>query len=66
MPPPNPPTPTPAPTPPPQSLFDIHGGSLRLGVPVPDVRPVFSMSELRQYGLHQETAVQMAMLHLAF
>jgi hypothetical protein len=56
----------PAPTPPPQSLFDVHGGSLRLGVPVPDVRPVFSLAEQRQYGLHAETELRMPMLHMTF
>jgi len=57
----------PAPTPPPQSLFDVHGGSLRLGVPVPDVRPVFSVVEQKQYGLlHAETEVRMPMLHMTF
>jgi hypothetical protein len=57
----------PAPTPPPQSLFDVHGGSLRMGVPVPDVRPVFSLAEQRQYGLHSaETELRMPMLHMTF
>jgi hypothetical protein len=57
----------PAPTPPPQSLFDVHRGSLRLGVPVPDVRPVFSVVEQRQYGvLHAETELRMPMLHMTF
>ena len=57
----------PAPTPPPQSLFDVHGGSLRMGVPVPDVRPVFSVAEQRQYGLSRaETEFRMPMLHMTF
>jgi hypothetical protein len=56
----------PAPTPPPQSLFDVHGGSLRLGVPVPDVRPVYSLVEQRQYGMHAETELRMPMLHMTF
>jgi hypothetical protein len=56
----------PAPTPPPQSLFDVHGGSLRLGVPVPLVRPVFTLAEQRQYGLRAETEVRMPMLHMTF
>jgi hypothetical protein len=62
-----PPAPAPsAPTPPPQSLFDLHKGSLRLGVPVPDVRPVFSLAEQRQYGMHAETELRMPMLHMTF
>ncbi|HEX4446979.1 MAG TPA: hypothetical protein VH044_09590 [Polyangiaceae bacterium] len=68
LPPPNasPPTPEQPPTPPPQSLFDIHRGSFRLGVPVPNVRPVFSTTEQRQYGLHAETELRMPMLHMTF
>ncbi len=57
----------PAPTPPPQSLFDVHEGSFRMGIPVPDVRPVFSLAEQRQYGLlHAETELRMPMLHMTF
>jgi hypothetical protein len=62
-----PPAPAPAaPTPPPQSLFDVHGGSLRLGLPVPDVRPVFSVAERRQYGMQGATEYRMPMLHMTF
>ena len=56
----------PAPTPPPQSLFDIHRGSFRLGVPLPDVRPVYSLAEQRQYGMRAETEYRMPMLHMTF
>jgi hypothetical protein len=62
---PPPPVTSPAPAPP-QSLLDVGGGAVRLGVPVPDVRPVFSMTEQRQYGLHAETEVRMPVLHLVF
>ena len=31
-------------SPPPQSLLDVHQGTFRMGVPVPDVRPVFSVA----------------------
>jgi hypothetical protein len=63
-----PPAPAPpAPTPPPQSLIDVHGGSLRLGVPVPEMRPVYTVAEQRQYGLlHAETEVRMPMLSMTF
>ena len=62
-----PPAPAPsAPTPPPQSLFDLHKGSLRLGVPLPDVGPVYSLKDQRQYGIHAETEVRMPMLHMTF
>jgi len=68
---PAPPAPSPAPAPaapaPPQSLLDMGGGAVRLGVPVPDVRPVFSMAEQRQYGMRTAgTELRMPVLHVAF
>jgi hypothetical protein len=51
---------------PPLSLFDVSGGSMRLGVPVPEVRPLYSMSELRQYGMAQQTEVRMPLVKIAF
>lgn len=58
------PTPTPAtpapgaggggkPKPGPQSLLDIRGGDLRMGLPVPQVRPVFSTTERKKLGVEQ-------------
>jgi hypothetical protein len=65
---PAPAAPPPAPTsPPPQSLLDVHHGALRVGVPVPDVRPVYSMAEQRQFGLRTaETELRMPVLHVVF
>ena len=51
---------------PPLSLLDMSGGAVRLGVPVPEVRPLFSASELRQYGLAQQTEVRMPLVKIAF
>jgi hypothetical protein len=65
-PPASPPPSPPPPTVPPQSLFDIHGGVFRLGIPVPDVRPVFTVAEQRQWGVHQETELRMPMVHMTF
>jgi len=56
----------PPPPPPPQSLLDVGDGAVRLGVPVPDVRPVFSLSEQRQYGLHAGAELRMPVVRLAF
>jgi hypothetical protein len=56
----------PAPPPPPQSLLDMHEGAVRMGVPVPDVRPVFSLAEQRQYGARAETELRMPVLHVTF
>jgi hypothetical protein len=67
-------TPAPVPTPPPPapaakpplSLFDMNGGTMRLGVPVPEIRPTFSAVELRQYGVAQQTEVRMPLVKIAF
>jgi hypothetical protein len=48
------------------SLFDVSARGMRMGVPVPEVRPVFSMSEVRQYGLAQQTEVRMPLVKIAF
>jgi hypothetical protein len=67
-----PPAPGPAPASPPSgttphlSLFDVNGQGFHLGVPVPEVRPLFSASELRQYGLTQQTEVRMPLVKIAF
>lgn len=61
-----PPPPPSGAAPPPQSLFDVHRGSFRLGLPIPDVRPLFSLAELRQYGMKQETELRMPVLHVTF
>ena len=70
-------TTTPAPatggsTPPeaPQSLIDFsgaHDASLwRLGVPVPEVRTMYSMAEQKQYGLPQGTELRLPIFHASF
>jgi len=56
----------PAPTPPPQSLLDIRGGGIALGLPVPEVRPVFSTRDLRQYGMAQQTELRLPVVHVSF
>lgn len=63
-----PPATTPPPTtaPPPQSLFDVHGGAFRMGVPVPDVKPVYSARELKELGVPQQTMVKMPVLSVVF
>jgi hypothetical protein len=45
---------------------DVNAEGLRIGVPVPDVRPMFSTSELRQYGMAQQTEVRMGIVKIAF
>ncbi len=61
------PPPTGAPGAPPQSLFNVHEGSFRVGMPIPEVRPVYSVAEERQYGITGAvTEVRMPMLHVTF
>ncbi len=52
--------------PPHRSLFDVNAEGMHLGVPVPEVRPLFTMSELRQYGLTQQTEVRMPLVKVSF
>jgi hypothetical protein len=61
-----PPPPTSAAPEPPRSILDLGNGAARLGVPVPDVRPVFSTAEQRQYGMHAATELRMPVLHVVF
>ena len=65
-PPPAPPTPAAPPAPPPQSLLDVHRGSWRVGVPVPDVRPVYSVAEQVRFGTRPETELRWQVLHMTF
>ncbi len=61
------PPPAAAPAPPPQSLFDVHQGDFRLGLPVPSVVPVFSATEAKTYGLTKNDAeFKMPVLHVTF
>jgi hypothetical protein len=58
-------------TPPPQapalSLFDVRGGQgLRLGIPVPTMKPMVSLSEQAQYGMKQGTELRMPVFALTF
>lgn len=61
-----PPAPTPATPPPPSSLLDIHGGAFRMGVPVPDVKPVYSAREQKELGVPQQTMLRMPVLNVVF
>ena len=64
-----PPPPAPAAAPPPTSLLDLsipRETGLRMGVPVPDVRPMYTASEQRAYGLPQRAEVRMPVFRLTF
>ncbi|MDP9034719.1 MAG: hypothetical protein M3O50_07905 [Myxococcota bacterium] len=66
------PSPTPAPPgtapgTPPQSLFNVQERSFRVGMPIPEVRSVYSVAEERQYGITgSPTEVRLPMLHVTF
>jgi hypothetical protein len=65
VPPPTPPAPPPAP--PPQSLLDVHEGAFRVGLPLPAIRPLFTVAEQRDYGIKTDgTEVRMPVLHVTF
>jgi hypothetical protein len=55
-----------APTPAPQGLMDVRPGTVRLGVPMPVVTPVFTVAERRQFGMRQETEVRVPVFNLTF
>ena len=48
------------------SLLDVSGAGMHLGLPVPEIRPVYSASELRQYGFAQQTEVRMPLVKIVF
>jgi hypothetical protein len=50
----------------PTSLMDVRGGSFRLALPVPEVRPVFSTAERRQFGMRNETEVRLPVFKVTF
>jgi hypothetical protein len=59
------------PAPPATSLLDLGLAStqktgLRLGVPLPDVRPMYSMAEQKAYGLPQHAELRMPVFRVTF
>lgn len=66
------PAPAPAPgggggTPAPQSLFDVHEGAFRVGVPVPSVRPVFSALDQKKLGVtNAGSELRFPVVHVTF
>jgi len=64
--PPSPAPATPPAAPPPQSMLDFSPAAIRIGVPAPEVRPVFSVAEQRQYGMQAATELRLPVVHVAF
>jgi hypothetical protein len=54
------------PAPPPVSLFDIHEGSVRLGIPMPEVRNAYTSLEVRDLGVRQVTEVRVPVFKMTF
>jgi hypothetical protein len=50
-------------------MLDVGRGTLRIGVPAPEVRPVFTAAQQRQYGVRSsggDVSVTMPVLRVAF
>jgi hypothetical protein len=50
----------------PLSLIDVHGGSIRMGIPVPEVRNMYSVREVKELGVKQATELLVPVFKLAF
>jgi hypothetical protein len=50
----------------PLSLLDMHEGSLRMGIPVPEVRNTYSMREVKELGVKQATELRVPVFKVAF
>jgi hypothetical protein len=50
----------------PFSLVNLNQGSWALGVPVPDVRPVYTPTERSKYGLRNATEVRLPVVNVSF
>lgn len=63
-----PPAPTsPPPAPPPQSLLDMHRGTMRVGLPFPEMRPMFTPQQQKELGVKQQvTEVRMPLVKVVF
>jgi hypothetical protein len=58
---------TPAPVRAPQSLIDFRGTNLRVGMPVPEVRPVFTASQKKALGVESTgNEVRFPVVHVTF
>jgi hypothetical protein len=51
----------------PTSLFDVHRGSLRMGVPTPEVRPILGATERKTFGVENRgNEVRFPVVRIAF
>lgn len=52
--------------PPRTSLVDLRRGQLALSVPAVEVRPVYSLREMQQYGVQQRNELRLPVFHALF
>jgi hypothetical protein len=50
----------------PLSLVDMHEGTLRLGIPVPEVTSLYTLKQVKELGVAQGTEVRVPVFKLAF
>lgn len=50
----------------PLSLFDVHEGSFRMGIPVPEVTSSYTLKQVKELGVAQGTEVRVPLFKLAF
>lgn len=48
------------------SLVAVRQGAVQLGMPIPDVKPVFTARQRAEFGVKQETQVQVPVVHVTF
>jgi hypothetical protein len=44
----------------------MHEGDIRIGVPIPEVRSMYSLREMKQFGVPQGTEFRMPVVHVTF
>jgi len=50
----------------PLSLVDVHEGSLRMGIPVPEVHNAYTPQQIKELGVAQTTELRVPVFKLAF
>lgn len=50
----------------PLSLVDVHEGTMRMGIPVPEVHNAYTMREVKELGVRQATELRVPVFKLAF
>ena len=50
----------------PQSLFDVHEGTFRMGLPLPEVQNAYTQQQLRDLGVRQVTELRLPVVKVTF